>query len=275
MNRITLTLAAVFTLTACEPPIAIVKFTTWGEEYIEEELPAQVGMANGFADGWKVKYSKFLVVFKDITVADATGKVASKQPGAKAFDLTKKGPVEVYSASIPATKYEQVSYAVAPDANAEAGNIDAADLALLKSRNASLIVLGTATKGAVSKTFEWTFTGDTQYLDCEKAEKGGKGVVLTVGNTTTTQLTVHGDHLFYDDLQKPDTKLRFDAIAAADTNNDNKVTLEELAAVSLTSLSNYGTGSVSNVRTLREFVTALSRTVGHYEGEGECSPKAR
>lgn len=277
MSRLTLALAVLFTLTACEPPIAVVKFTTWGEEYIEDKLPAQMGTSNGFADGWSVKYSKFLIVFKDITVADAKGVVASKQPGAKAFDLTKKGPVEVYSASIPAAKYEQVSYVIAPDANVTAGNVDDADLALLKTRNASLIVIGTATKGAVSKTFEWSFTLDTQYLDCEKAEMGGKGVVLPVGNTTTVQLTVHGDHFFYDDLQSPDTKLRFEAIANADVNADNKVTLDELAAVSLTTLpaNQYGTGSVSNVKTLRDFVTALSRTVGHYEGEGECSPKAR
>ncbi len=277
MNRITAALLVVTVLSAWEAPVSVVRFTTWGEEYIEDKLPAQVGMENGFVDGWSVKYSKFLLVFKDITVADTKGTVASKQPGAKAYDLTRKGPVEVYSASIPAGKYEQVSYAIAPDANVTAGNIDDADLALLKSRNASLLVIGAATKGAVTKTFEWTFTSDTNYLDCEKAEMGGKGVMLTVGTTTTAQLTIHGDHFFYDDLQSPDTKLRFDAIASADLNADNKVTLDELQAVQLTSLpaGQYGTGSVSSVKNLRDFVTSLARTVGHYEGEGECAPKAR
>ena len=277
MSRILILSLLASTLTACEPPFAIVKFSTWGEEYIEDKLPVQVGTSNGFVDGWSVKYSRFLLVFKEVTVADSTGKVVSKQPGAKAFDLTKKGPVEVYSASVTPGKYEQVSYAIGPDANIEAGNIDAADLALLKTRNAGLIVIATATKGAVTKSLEWTFTGDTQYLDCEKAKMGGKGVVLPVGTTTTAQFTVHGDHFFYDDLQSPDTKLRFEAMAAADLNNDNKVTLDELAVVQLTALpaGQYGTGSVSNVRNLREFVTALSRTVGHFEGEGECSPKAR
>lgn len=32
----------------------------------------------------------------------------------------------------------------------------------------------------------------------------------------------------------------------------------------------YGTGAAANVNNLREFVTALSRTLGHFRGEGEC-----
>jgi hypothetical protein len=272
-----LSVIAALALTACEPPVAVVKFTTWGEEYIEQEIPVEKGAEAGLVDGWTVKYSKFLVVFKDITIADEKGTVVSKQPGAKAYDLTKKGPIEVYSTSIPARRYDVVRYAIAPDANVEAGNIDAADLALLKSRNASLIVVGEGTRGAVKKSYEWTFTNDTLLDNCEKAEAGGKGVVVTVGQTETVQLTVHGDHFYYDDLQAEDTKLRFQAIADADANGDNKMTLEELAAVQLTSLpqGTYGTGSVTNVRTLRDFVNALSRTVGHYQGEGECQPKSR
>ena len=72
-----------------------------------------------------------------------------------------------------------------------------------------------------------------------------------------------------------------DAIAAADKAGilgaDGQVTLEELALVDLTELppEQYGTGGASNVRTLRDFVTALVRTVGHYRGEGECAPRVR
>ena len=260
-----------FLLSACEGPISIVKFTTWGEEYIEEGLPA-----SKFEDGWSIKFTKFLVVMRDIAIVDSAGTVASQQPGAKAFDLTKKGPVEVYAAAAPAKAYDVVRYAIAPDGNAEATNISEADLALLKSRTASVIVVGTATKAAVTKTIEWSFTNNTLYDNCEKAEGMGKGVVLTPGKEVTVQLTVHGDHFFYDQLSG-DAKLRFDPIANADINNDNKVTLDEVQAVQLTSLpqGQYGTTGVANVRNLREFITQNVRTIGHYEGEGECSPKAR
>jgi hypothetical protein len=259
-----------FLLSACEGPISVVKFTTWGEEYIEEELPAAE-----FEDGWKMKFTKFLVVIRDLAIVDSAGTVGAQQAGGKAFDLTKKGPVEVFAASATAKAWA-VRYAIAPDGNVTAGNIDEADLALLKSRSASVIIIGTATKGAASKSIEWTFTNNTLYDDCERAEGMGKGVVLTPGREVTVQLTVHGDHFFYDQLASG-AKLRFDAMAGADTNTDNKVTLDELAAVQLTALpqGQYGTAGAANVRNLREFVTQNVRTIGHYEGEGECSPKAR
>ncbi|MCA3013253.1 MAG: hypothetical protein INH41_12735 [Myxococcaceae bacterium] len=270
-------LPAVLALIAgCEPPVSAVRFTTWGEAYIEAGIPAQAGAEDGFVDGWAVTFSRFLVVLNDITVADAQGQVASRQPGAKAFDLVRRGPVEVYAATAPARRYEQVSYAIAPDDTATAGNLDAADLALLTSRKASVIVVGSAKKDAVTKTFDWTFTTATTYADCARAGMSGKGVVLTAGAEAKVELTVHGDHFFYDQLGN-DAALRFQALADADANADGRVTLEELAAVQLTTLPQglYGTASVANVRTLRDFVTQNVRTIGHYDGEGECVPKAR
>ncbi|MBE2252036.1 MAG: hypothetical protein IAE78_21045 [Myxococcus sp.] len=266
-----LLVVAVFVSSACEGPIAVVKFTTWGEGLIEEGIPA-----SKFEDGWSVKFTKFLVVIRDITLVDAAGTVGSQQPGAKAFDLTKKGPVEVYSAAVPAKAWEVVRYAIAPDTNAEAANIDPTDLALVRSRTASVIVVGRATNGGVTKTFEWSFTNNTLLDDCQQAGGMGKGVVLAPGKEVTVQLTVHGDHLFYDQLGG-DAKLRFEPLASSDLNGDDKVTLDEVAAVQLTSLpqGQYGTAGATNVRNLREFITQNMRTIGHYEGEGECTPKAR
>ena len=126
----------------------------------------------------------------------------------------------------------------------------------------------------------WGFPINTLYEKCEHPDLG-EGVTVPNGGEETVQLTIHGDHLFFDDLQSPDAKMRFDAIAAADKAGilgaDGQVTLEELALVDLTELppEQYGTGGASNVRTLRDFVTALVRTVGHYRGEGECSPRVR
>jgi len=86
------------------------------------------------------------------------------------------------------------------------------------------------------------------------------------------EFTVHGDHLFYDDLQSSDPSLRFDAMARADADKDGEVTLEDLAKVDLTTLPavQYGTGSSGSVKNLRQFVEALSRTLIHYQGEGHC-----
>ena len=71
-----------------------------------------------------------------------------------------------------------------------------------------------------------------------------------------------------------------DNIANADADADGKITLEELAAVDLAdktkiTAGTYGTGSASNINDLRAFVEALSRTVGHFRGEGECLARAK
>jgi hypothetical protein len=256
-----------------------VTFTTWGEDYVEQGIPA----AAFPRDGWSVKYAKFLVVFRAITIADSAGAVAAKLTTPQVFDLTRAGEKEIVTfAALEAKNWDRVSYQLGPmtaDAVLAPGTTDA-DRQLLLAARAHLHVEGVATKGALSKRIRWTFAAPTLLVECE-GEQGGKktlGVTVTNGGSETVQLTVHGDHLFYDDLQAANAVPRFDAIAKADADADGEVTLEELAAVRLYAIDpadgRYGTGAAANVNTLRDFVTALSRTVGHYRGEGECFAKS-
>lgn len=263
-------------LAACSTGSGDVTFTTYGEDFIEKEIPAEE-----FADGWTVKYSKFLVTIGELKVADHQGELAAESTGAKVFDVRKQGPVTVASfTSLPASTWDEVSYAIVPAVGAEAGNASAEDVNLLKANGWSVYVEGTATKGSVTKRFGWGFPLNTLYEHCAHPDLGD-GVTVPNGGEETVQLTIHGDHLFFDDLQSSDAKMRFDAFAAADKlgtqGADGEVTLEELAQVDLTELpgGQYGTGGASNVNNLRDFVTALVRTVGHFRGEGECSPRIR
>lgn len=256
-----------------------VVFTTWGEEYIEDRIPAAAGAEVGFVDGWELSYSRFLVVLGEVTLAKKTGEAGPKQTVAKVVDQHKKGPVELLTfASVPAQKWDKVSYAIAPAPSSveAAGAIEAADVERMKAGGYSVFIEATASKAAASKHLAWGFTTDTLYDECTNHDFG-EGVTVPTGGQEVVQLTIHGDHLWYDDLESPDAKLRFDAIAGADANQDGEVTLDELAAVQLTSLplGQYGTGSAGSVKTLKDFVTALGRTVGHFRGEGECVSKAR
>ncbi|MFO0678292.1 MAG: hypothetical protein U0169_17275 [Polyangiaceae bacterium] len=254
-------------------------FATFGEEYIEDRLPADV-----FADGWSVKYERFLVVIGEVKVADAKGTVGGEQKTPKLFDMKKPAgdkPVVSFP-DLEAKAWEKVSYAIVPATSAvELGSATEDDKTLMVQGGYSLYVQGTATKDATTKTFTWGFKTNTLYDDCEATEDGKttKGIVVTSGGTANVQLTIHGDHLYYDDLQSKDAKVRFDNIAAADANSDGNVTEEELAAVKLIDLKPangpYGTGSAAGINDLRTYVEALSRTVGHFQGEGECFAKAR
>jgi len=267
-------------LVACSDGTGNVTFTTYGEDFIEKEIPAAVGDEAGFVDGWTVRFEKFVVVLSEVKV-ETRDEVGAQQTQARVFDVHKPGPVVVESfKDLDAKEWDEISYAIAPVATAVTGNADAADVERMKTEGLSVLVVGKATKGGVTKEFDWGFKTNTLYERCESPELGA-GVTVPKDGEETVQLTIHGDHLFFDDLQSPEAKMRFDAMAAADklgiAGADGVVTLEELAAVDLTELpaEQYGTGGAGNVRNLRDFVTALVRTAGHFRGEGECSPKAR
>lgn len=269
MNRI-LAIVALATV-GCGSP-GSVNFTTWGEEFIEQKIPSE-----SFVDEWEVRYSKFLVVLGEIRVANGNGEVAATQSTPKLFDVHQRGPLLIEQfTQLPSEAWSDVSYSIAPSSTMVAGNATEADVAFMKAQGYSIYLEATATKGVVTKSYQWGFKTDTVYRDCKHPDYG-EGLTVPSGGSVDIQLTIHGDHLYYDDLQSSEAKMRFDAIAAADKNDDGEITLEELAAVDLTTLplEQYGTGGASEVNTLRDFVTALARTVGHYRGEGECDPTAR
>lgn len=259
-------------------------FTTWGEEYIEKQLGPDPQGEEGFVDGWTVKYEKFLVVFHEIQVGDRRGEVGARLIGSRFVDNVKPGRKALATFNdVPARGWDAVGYVIRPaypDSEVVAG--EAADRDMMAREGYALYVQGTATKGAITKTFRWGFRTHTVYTDCRQPAESGQaidGIVVTNGGTDTSELTTHGDHLFYDRLAtSPDpavtTKLRFDAIAAADANGDGEVTMEELSAVSLATLLGTYDPSGLPATNLGEFVTALARTVGHFRGEGECTVSA-
>jgi hypothetical protein len=244
--------------------------TTWGEEFIEEGLPAEA-----FADGWSVTFSRFLVVFAEASVADDDGNTAIALDGALVVDLVPPGPVTLATAErVPARRYNAVELVVSPSADAVAGGATAADVAIMTDGGWSVHVEGRATRGADEATFAWSFATATRVRECQTVGDG-EGQVVRAGHDNEAQLTVHGDHLFFDDLAADDAALRFDALFDADgadgTDADDVITLEELAAVDLTTLPSDRYGNAGNAETLADFVAALSRTLVHFNGEGECS----
>lgn len=262
-------------------------FTTWGEEYIEDELGPDPTGEVGFVDGWTVKYEKFLVVFHAIEVATRSGKVGAKSDASFLVDNTIEGRKELVSfTGLEARHWDAVSYQVKPALTTTrivAGTQE--DLDLMVDNGYSLYVAGTASKvdgqgKPQAKTFRWGFRTATQYRQCQQAEESGQalqGIVVTNGGEDVSELTTHGDHLFYDRLMaSPDpevkTALRFDEKAAADADGDGEITFDELTAARI-DVRLYDPSGL-DAPNLGAFITSLSRTVGHFRGEGECSISA-
>lgn len=257
-----------------------VTVSLWGEDFIREMIPPATATSAGFENGWTLRYTKFLVNVGNVRMATGAGAVGGTLAAFKVYDLhTFAGPTVIGRFNgVEAVRYDDVSYAIAPaDATSTAGNATAADLALMQSNRYTLYVEGTASKtGVPDVRIRWGFGGHTDFTACHDAANQA-GLAVPTSGTAPLQLTIHGDHLYYDDLENPEARTRFDAIAAADRDGDREVTLDELAMVQLTSLpmTQYGSGPVPNIRTLRDFVTYLTSTVGHFNGEGHCQERRR
>ncbi|MEI8254073.1 MAG: hypothetical protein WCJ30_00205 [Deltaproteobacteria bacterium] len=268
---------ALALLTSCAGTGEI-SMSVWGEDYIVHEIPAVTATAPGFENGWTLRYTRFLVNVGAVTVETSQGASAGGLTGHRVMDLhTITAPAVLGSiARVAAQRWDRVSYEVVPaGADSTAGNATPGDVQRMQSNGYSVYVEADAihpVRGTVA--LRWGFTSATRYESCHDAS-GQPGLVVPTGGTGDLQVTIHGDHLFYDDLQSPDAKLRLDAIVAADRDADRTVTLEELGAVDLTALptGQYGTGSAPNIHSLGDFVTALVSTVGHFDGEGHCTER--
>jgi hypothetical protein len=271
---------AVLTLLAlsgCSEEVGKATFTTWGEEYIEAGIPAS---DEGFIDGWSLKYDKFLVNFHQIQVGAGNGEVAATAVESYFVDNVEPGRKQLVTFDeITAQAWDRVGYQIKPAiSSAEVVAGSPSDLDMMVEAGYSLYIAGSARKDGVTKTFALGFTTGTQYQECH-SEQNGKdtaGIVVTDGAENTSELTTHGDHFFYDRLQGSagsniETALRFDAIAAADDNGDadGEITLEELENQPL-DVKLYDPSGLPAAN-MKDFMTGLARTVGHFRGEGECT----
>ncbi len=274
----TLALGALMATIGCGADTGDVTLSLWGEDFIQDAIPPRTPMASGFENGWTLRYTKFLVNLGELRLASSGGTVAGSVASYRVFDLhTLHGPLSIGGFSnVAAQRFDAFSYAIAPATmTSTAGNATAADISLMQASRYSVYIEATASKaGSHDVNIRWGFTPRVDFSTCHDPSEQ-PGVAVPSGGSADAQVTVHGDHLFYDDLEDPDALIRFDAIAAADANGDHEVTLDELAQVQLTSLPmmQYGTGPVPNVRTLRDFVTYLVATIGHFNGEGHCAER--
>ena len=246
------------------------RFSVWGEEFIEDEIPAEE-----FADGWTASFDRFLIVVGDVRVRDDAAGEGGSLSTSRLYNL-KLGRGSVGELDLGARAWADVGYRVAPiNSSTElAEGVTEADRTLMEDGGLSIYVSGSATKEGVTKTFSWGFSTDTRYSECVSVGEGREvaGVTIANGGVTPVELTIHGDHFFYDDLAADTAQVRFEALASADADDDGDITQEELSAIKLFDLTEgtYGTGGASDIDDLGAFLRGQTRTLGHFNGEGHC-----
>lgn len=201
----------------------------YGEEFIEEGIPA-----DAMSDGWAISFDGFAVEVTSVTVgqsefSDATSIEIAPATGGEGHLLT--------DMQLPAGDYESADYAL--------GTVRA---------------VGSAQRGAVTKSFDWTFEVPTTYAECHTT------FTIQDGQTSRMELTIHADHLFYDSLVSEDPALVFNQLAAADVDEDGNISKEELedAPVGFLDVGN------EEITDLWSWLEAQVATLGHIDGEGHC-----
>jgi len=247
--------AALALVTACsEEGEGTLLTRIYGEAFIEEGIPADV-----FSDGWAVTFTRFIVVVDDIAAH------AVKDGERYAFDLVPGSDGEGHEVTelVVPEGAQALEYRIAPGGAADGGNAADADAAMMADNGWSVFVEGSAAKDGASIAFAWGFDSTTEYSQCEVVES------VPNGADATTVITIHSDHVFYDDLDSPEPNVSFDIVAASDADMDGTVTSDELLARDITAEARYQVGS-RDITNLWDFMTAQTSTLGHIDGEGHC-----
>lgn len=257
---------------------------------VDGEDGARLGYPNGsgdevieFTDGWSLNFDRVLVAVQEFHLRASDGDDALLDTDPVVVDLSSDVVLAHTFDSVPARRWDHVSYRIVPPTSASrAIDVDAADVQRMIDGGNSLLVEGTATRGEESVEFSFGIPLTVTNLDCESGDET-LGLVVPEASTAEANLTMHFDHLFFDSYATEEPAIRFDAIAAMAV--DGEVTLEMLRGQSMTDVRDadgeplmdgaeavvYDPGPLSvGGDTLYDYILAASSTTGHFLGEGHC-----
>ena len=257
---------------------------------VDGEDGARLGYPNGsgedviaFADGWTVSFDRVLVAVQEFRLAASDGDAALLDTDPVVVDLSTEVVLADTFDSVPARRWDQVSYRIVPPTSASrAIGVESSDLQRMIDGGNSLLLEGTATRGAESVAFSFGIPLTVTNLECEGGDET-LGLVVPEASTAEANLTIHFDHLFFDSYATEEPALRFDAIAAMAV--DGQVTFEMLRGQNMTDVRDadgrplmdgadavvYDPGPLTVAGdTLYDYILAASSTTGHFLGEGHC-----
>lgn len=273
--------------------------------FVEPEDTIPEGLEPGtdeeqVVDGWTVTYDKFLAVVGDFR-ASRSAAPSDKLGDGKFFVVDLKntptdGLVIATFDDVDAVRWDRVGYTIgkAKAGYEKAPGISQSDYDLMVNNGYSLYVTGHITKSdgqsckptaptdcvaAPSVAFTFPLKLGTSFDDCA-SEEGDAGFAVPSGGTVQVKPTIHGDHWFFTNITQGAeiTDRRAQWIANADLDRDGSVDPDELAlsrASDLFPAAQYNlSGAIIPVATGRDYLEAQARTLGDFNGEGECPTRA-
>jgi hypothetical protein len=261
-KRVTLELVALSLLIGVVGPGCLPQTSLPEPGSLEVTATASNALVNGFTsdDGWTVLFSRALVALGRAGVS-----------GDKATTYCQLYPDSHYTRILDMKRSEAQKVALVyslgqcdfgfaldpPREDAVLGKgVTNADLLFMatpgsdhwtKSQSMSLYLTGTATKGSVTKTFEWQFREHFRYSSCQVGDPDAslKGVSISSGSSSSLDIAIHAEALFQNDTDPTKAELRFQPFADADDaygNADGDITLDELTAEPVKGVGTGGIG---------------------------------
>ncbi len=246
-------------------------------------------------DGWTVSYQKYLIAIGNFRASRSGGGTSLRAPEVHVVDLLNVpagGLVIATFDDVPARRFDQVGFDLpnSTPAALRADGTSPADYDFMVAGGYSIYVEGSMTKpdgqsclpsdpedcvAASTVTFRWGLRAGTSFDSCAPSE-GAAGFAVPSGGTTQIKPTIHGDHWFFTNVTQGAeiTARRAQWIADCDLDRDHETTLAELASVPVADvfpppLYNLS-GSIIPLITARDFLETQVRTLGDFQGDGEC-----
>jgi hypothetical protein len=224
------------------------------------------------ADGWTVKYTKFIVSFTAAQVQTKSGLIATTG-AAQLADLVTGPAIVIADRNRVARIWDEVTFEIAPATADTATASSFGDAGIPGIVGASVYVEGTLTKDAVTKQFGFGLNPDTKYDACSEPQGMSSlpGIEVAANNTDKVDISITPEVLFSDAIGSVATT-RANALANADANNDNKIDATELQKTTLDAARNEtATYSSPTINTLGEFMNEQARSiVFSWRGNGKC-----
>lgn len=258
-----------------------------GQAFAKSGWPITIdGETTSFDDGWTVRFEHVIVNFAAFRLADGGDEVVADDPASCLVDL-QKDDFELWQLEeVAARRWRDVGYrfAVPDDATEILGDVPSVVVDDMRKEGYSLWISGSGEKEGRTIRFELGVPGEVTARACLNGHDETDGIIVGAGRTAQVELTLHMDHLFWDDHDAEEPRLLFGPLAYA-AGDDDLVTLDELQAQRLSDLRDEdgevladddGTPIVYVPReelpdnNLRDYMIDTALTLGHFNGEGHC-----
>jgi hypothetical protein len=268
----------------------------------EDSIPEGLAPGEGdeaIQDGWSVTYERFLVTLGNVRAGRSdTGDTLSDST-VRVLDLLNApagGYIVTELPDIAATRWDRFGFDL-PNATPGLGTLpptSTEDAAFMGENGYSVYFEGALEKAdgqscapsdptdcvaAPKVTFRWGLAAGTAFDDCA-SEDGILGFAVPEGSAVQIKPTIHGDHWFFDNVTAGAeiTRRYAQYIADCDLDRDGETTVAELQATPAAQVfpaDTYDLGGAGvPIQTAYDFVLAQARTLGDYQGDGECPTRS-